>query len=87
MKKEDVFNDALIKQFQTGEELSCFLKEIQNRGIEKVLEGELDSQLGDEKHSKSKEVSARNGFTTKKVRTSYGVNRLWSFSTRFILSF
>ena len=45
MKKEDVFNDALIKQFQTGEELSCFLKEIQKRGIEKVLEGELDSHL------------------------------------------
>ena len=46
MKKEDLFNDDFLKQFQSGEELSSFLKELQKRGIEKMLEGELDSHLG-----------------------------------------
>ena len=41
--KEDLFNDEFLKQFKAGEELSSFLKEIQKRGIEKMLGGELDS--------------------------------------------
>ena len=72
MKKEELFNDDFLKQFKTGEELSDFLKEIQKRGIEKMLEGELDGHLDYSKHQKSSNTNARNGYTQKKVRTSYG---------------
>jgi len=72
MKKEELFNDAFLKQFKTGEELTGFLKQLQKRGIEKMLEGELDGHLGYSKHEKSSTSNARNGFTQKKVRTSFG---------------
>lgn len=72
MKKEELFNDEFLKQFKTGEELTGFLKQIQKRGIEKMLEGELDSHLGYSKHQQTNNSNARNGFIKKKVRTSFG---------------
>ena len=72
MKKEDLLNDDFLKQFKTGEELNDFLKQIQKRGIEKMLEGELDDHLGYDKHSKSKNSNNRNGYTSKKIKTSMG---------------
>jgi transposase-like protein len=76
MKKEDLFTDEFLKQFSTGEELTGFLKQLQKRGIEKMLEGELDSHLGYSKHEKSNMDNARNGFTQKKVRTSFGESQI-----------
>ncbi|WP_320112535.1 IS256 family transposase [Draconibacterium orientale] len=72
MKKEDLLNDDFLKQFKSGEELNDFLKQIQKRGIEKMLEGELDSHLGYDKNKKSDNSNARNGYSAKKVRTSLG---------------
>lgn len=72
MKKEDLLSDEFLKQFKTGEELNDFLKQIQKRGIEKMLEGELDDHLGYEKHNKSDNTNNRNGYTEKKVKTSMG---------------
>lgn len=72
MKKEDLFNDEFLKQFTTGEELTGFLKQLQKRGIEKMLEGELDGHLGYSKHEKANTSNTRNGFAQKKVRTSFG---------------
>lgn len=46
MKKEDLLGDDFLKLFNSGEELNGFLKQIQKRGIEKMLEGELDGHLG-----------------------------------------
>lgn len=76
MKKEDLFNDDFLKQFQSGEELSSFLKELQKRGIEKMLEGELDSHLGYSKHESSKESNSRNGYSKKKIKTSFGESEI-----------
>jgi transposase-like protein len=76
MKKEDLFTDEFLKQFTTGEELTGFLKQLQKRGIEKMLEGELDSHLGYSKHEQSAANNARNGFTQKKVRTSFGESQI-----------
>ena len=76
MKKEDLLSDDFLKQFKSGEELNDFLKQIQKRGIEKMLEGELDSHLGYDKHQKSDNSNARNGFTEKTVRTSLGESRI-----------
>lgn len=72
MKKEDLFNDDFLKQFKSGEELSSFLKQLQKRGIEKMLEGELDGHLDYEKNQRSKNGNARNGYSQKKVRSSFG---------------
>ncbi len=72
MKKEDLLKDEFLKQFKTGEELTSFLKSIQKRGIEKMLEGELDAHLDYEKHQPSDNTNSGNGYTSKKVKTSLG---------------
>lgn len=76
MKKEELFSDEFLKQFKTGEELSSFLKQLQKRGIEKMLEGELDAHLGYEKGKKSKAQNARNGYGIKKIKTSFGESEI-----------
>ena len=76
MKKEDLLNDDFLKQFKSGEELNDFLKQIQKRGIEKMLEGELDGHLGYDKNKKSDNPNARNGYSEKKVRTSLGESNI-----------
>jgi hypothetical protein len=43
----------MILPVQTAEELYGFFSQLQ-RGIEKMLEGELDAHLGYDKHDKSK---------------------------------
>lgn len=72
MKKEDLLNSDFLKQFKTGEELNEFLGQIQKRGLEQLLEGELDAHLGYEKHQPSAITNYRNGHSKKKVKTSFG---------------
>jgi transposase-like protein len=72
MKKEDLLNEDFLKQFKTGKELNEFLSQLQKRGIEKILEGELYSYFGYEKSQKSENNNNRNGYSEKKVRTFYG---------------
>src|SRR5690554_2490607 len=76
MKKDDLLNDDFLKQFKTGDELTGFLKEIQKRGIEKMLEGELDGHLDYEKHQKSTGSNARNGHSKKRVKTTFGESEI-----------
>jgi len=76
MNKEDLFTDEFLKQFKTGDELNGFLKELQKRGIEKMLEGELDGHLDYEKHERSSNSNTRNGYSNKKVRTSFGESQI-----------
>lgn len=45
MKKEDLLSDEFLKQFKTGEDLYGFLAQLQKRGLEKMLEGELDAHF------------------------------------------
>ncbi|WP_338767911.1 hypothetical protein WAF17_06695 [Bernardetia sp. ABR2-2B] len=52
MNPEEIFNDDFFKQFKTGKDLTNFLTALQKRGIEKMLEGELDAHLEYEKHQK-----------------------------------
>ncbi|OJV84601.1 MAG: IS256 family transposase [Bacteroidia bacterium 44-10] len=72
MRPEDFLTDDFLKQFKSREDLNNFLGQLQKRGIEKMLEGELDGHLGYEKHSQSDNSNARNGYGKKKIRTSYG---------------
>lgn len=76
MKKEELFDDEFLKQFKSGEELNGFLKQLQKRGIEKMLEGELDAHLGYGKGKASESTNARNGYGQKKVLSSFGESDL-----------
>jgi transposase-like protein len=76
MKKEDLLTDDFLKQFKTGEDLYSFLGQLQKRGLEKMLEGELDAHLGYEKHEKTTTPNARNGFSNKKIKTSFGESEI-----------
>lgn len=75
MEKEDLLNGDFLNQFKTGEELSDFLRELQKRGIEKMLEGEMEAHLGYGKHGKSS-GNARNGYGTKKIKTAHGESQI-----------
>lgn len=72
MKPDDILNDDFLKQFKSGPELTNFLEQLHKRGIEKILEGELDAHLDYEKHKKSKGTNLRNGYTKKKLKTTLG---------------
>ena len=74
--QEELFNDDFFKQFNTGEELNSFLKSLQKRGIEKMLEGELDSHLGYDKNEQVKDKNTRNGYSKKQIKTSYGSSEI-----------
>jgi transposase-like protein len=72
MKKEDLFNSDFLKQFKTSEEFGSFVDDLYKRGIEAMLEGELDGHLGYEKHQKSGSSNARNGYSPKSIKTEHG---------------
>lgn len=72
MTKEEAFNQEFLKQFKNGEELFSFLHELQKRGVEAILEGEMDNHLGYEKSERSDSSNARNGHSKKKLRNKYG---------------
>ena len=72
MKKEDTFSEEFLKQFKTGEELFSFLSQLQKRGVEAILEGEMDSHLGYEKHGESPGENVRNGHGKKALRNRFG---------------
>jgi putative transposase len=85
MDTEDLFPDDFFKQVKTGDDLRNFLKALQKRGIEKMLEGELDAHLDYEKHELRKDENTRNGYSTKRIKTSYGEDRNhWHYSNRNI---
>ena len=72
MNVEEILTDDFLKQFKTGSELNSFLEALHRRGVEKILEGELDAHLSYEKHQKSSNPNSRNGYGKKKIRTSSG---------------
>lgn len=73
MKKQTELTEDFGQHFKSVEEMESFLKKIYKRGIESMLEGELESHLGYSKHSKSKEGSnARNGHRPRTLKTEYG---------------
>ena len=76
MKKEDLLSDEFLKQFKTGEDLNGFLAQLQKRGLEAILNGELDAHLGYGKHDKSTSSNSRNGFSNKKIKTSFGESEI-----------
>ncbi len=69
---DEQLSKAILKQLKSADELDDFLSQIQKRGIEQLLEGELDAHLGYDKNQVSDNDNNRNGHTIKKIKTSYG---------------
>ena len=65
-------SEDFLNQFKSGPGLTSFLEQLHKQGIEKILEGELDAHLDNEKHQKSKANNLRNGYTKKKLKTTLG---------------
>lgn len=76
MKKEEALSKEFLSQFKTGDDLFAFMKEFQKRGVEQFLEAEMDEHLGYEKSQISTNQNARNGHSTKKIKTSFGENEI-----------
>jgi len=76
MRKEDLLNSDFLKQFKSGEELEGFLSLLHKRGIEQMLEGELDHHPGYDKHAQSDRYNARNGHGSKTIKTDFGETRI-----------
>ena len=76
MDKKDLLNSDFLKQFKTGNELKEFLHELQKRGVEQLLEGEMDAHLGYDKYQKSENPNSRNGHNTKKIKTDHGTHEI-----------
>src|SRR5690625_5964545 len=72
MKLNDYLYLMFLKQLTTCQDLTNILKQDQTRGIEKMIEAELDAHLGYDKHIKAKADNARNGYGKKKIKTSLG---------------
>jgi putative transposase len=76
MNKHTEHFDEILSQIKTGDELNDFLKQLQKRGIEKMLEGEFNEHLGYDKHQKSITDNKRNGTTHKTIKTSFGESQI-----------
>lgn len=76
MDKKEHLSAEILKQFTTGEELESFLSELHKRGIEQLLEGELDAHLDYLKHQRSDNLNSRNGKSHKTIKTSYGESQI-----------
>ncbi len=73
MTKEELLRSEFFKQFKDSTEFTDFMDELYKRGVESMLEGELEAQLGYSKHSpRVDKENARNGYGRKKIKTDHG---------------
>jgi transposase-like protein len=70
-KENNALPKEFFKQFKTKEDFKSFFNDLYKRGVEEMLQGELDAWLGYEKHSKAgyNSGNSRNGSYSKRVKT------------------
>ena len=77
-QKQSVPSEFLTKeflsQFKTEEDVSNFLKDLHAQVLEQMLQGEMESHLGYERHSQDgyNTGNSRNGSYPKRIQTEYG---------------
>lgn len=81
MKEEqkDVFSQLpadFFTQFKSGAEFQGFMDALFKKGVESLLEAELDNHLGYQKHEKAAAGNSRNGKTEKTIKTTKGTYRI-----------
>ena len=72
MNEEDFLNEDFLKQFKNSKDFGDFVDKLYKRGVEKMLEGELDAHLGYDKHQQSTNANSRNGYGEKEIKTEHG---------------
>lgn len=70
----ELLSKEFLSQFKTEADVSKFLKKLHSQVLEQMLQGEMDSHLGYEKHSVdgNNTGNSRNGSFPKKIQTEYG---------------
>lgn len=63
---------GFLEGVKTQEDLSKLLKELHSDLLEAMLHGELEAHLGYSKSEKSDNSNARNGFTSKRLKSEFG---------------
>ena len=76
--KEDFLNSDFLKQFKDSKEFSAFMEQLYVRGVEKMLEGEMDAHLGYDKYSANGKNTgnSRNGKTSKRLKSQFGESEI-----------
>ncbi|NOY49396.1 MAG: IS256 family transposase [Chlorobi bacterium] len=73
MNKEDFLNSDFLKQFKDSKDFGGFVDELYKRGVETLLEGELEAHLGYAKNQRrADDGNARNGYGSKAIKTEHG---------------
>lgn len=70
---DEVLSKEFLSQFKTEADVSKFLKQLHAQVLEKILEGEMDAHLGNEKNSEAGNNSGnlRNGSHPKKTNGTW----------------
>jgi len=71
---KEMLTPEFLKQFKNSKDLNTFIDQLFAKGMEQMLEGELDGHLGYAKHSPQgiNSGNSRNGKTSKKIKTTRG---------------
>lgn len=71
---KEMLTPEFLKQFKNSADLNNFIDQLFTKGVEQMLEGELDGHLGYAKHSPAgiNSGNSRNGKTTKTIKTKRG---------------
>ena len=73
MNKDELLNSDFLKQFIDSKDFGNFMDDLYKRGVETMLEGELEAHLGYSiNEPRTDKSNARNGFGKKKLKTKYG---------------
>ena len=75
-EKQKFLQSGLLDGIKTQEELSRMLKELHSAALEAMLQGEMDNHLGYSKHQQSSSTNARNGTSSKHVKTEFGKSQI-----------
>jgi len=75
-EKQQFLNSGLLDGIKTQEDLSVMLKELHSAALEAMLQGEMEHHLGYSKHEQNSSNNARNGSSSKHVRTEFGKSQI-----------
>ncbi|WP_103867630.1 IS256 family transposase [Aquimarina sp. I32.4] len=74
--KKQFLESGLLDGLKTEAELTNLLKQLHSTALESMLQGELDAHLGYPKNAKSITGNARNGTTSKQIKTEFGKSQI-----------
>lgn len=75
-EKQQFLNSGLLDGIKTQEDLSSMLKQLHSAALEAMLQGEMDNHLGYPKHEQTSNTNARNGSSSKHVKTEFGKSQI-----------